>query len=83
MEAILFAILKALLRQFPGLTLAAILAELDNFKEKAVEDFLVWFKEAQSRDHEWPGPRVEFDDSGTPTGYYIDAEGHRIHMTQG
>jgi hypothetical protein len=82
MEGILYAILRAFMRQFPGFTVAAILAELENFAEDAKKDFLVWFAEAQSKEHEWPGPRVEFDDSGTPTGYYIDETGHRIHMDQ-
>lgn len=76
-QAAILAALAQLVKQFPALAPAVILAQLEVWAKDTAAFFEAWQKSATE------GPRLELDESGTPTGYYFDSEGNRKHYTQG
>lgn len=83
MDSIFLAILRELLRRYPGLTLATILAQIQGLADDVKKAVVAQIEEGLRNDRGWPGwPRIEVDESGTPTGYYWDDEGVKRHYRQ-
>lgn len=76
-QAALMAWLREMLIRFPALTPAVLLAQLEAWGQQASKAFMEWNDEISNRF------RLEYDESGTPTGYYFDSDGIRKHYTQG
>ena len=84
MDTIFLAIIRELLKLYPGLTLATILAQIQGLADDVKKAIVDQITEGMRSDRGWPGwPRIEVDEAGTPTGYYWDDDGTKKHYSQG